>query len=75
MAGCGASFKDFDAVVGVWVVGSGNINSEVIAHFVETVIDGWSGKDAGGGVFDTEGFAGGGEVLQNPLGRFASVAG
>ena len=75
MAGCGASFKDFDAVVGVRVVGSGDIDGKIESHFVKTIIDSGSGEDAGAAVFDAESFAGRGEVLQNPLGRFAGVAG
>ena len=75
MAAVWAALKNFDAVVGVRVVGSGNIDGEIESHFVKTIIDSGSGEDAGAAVFDAEGFAGRGEVLQNPRGRFAGVAG
>lgn len=75
MAAGGATFEDFDTVVGVGVVAGGDVNGEIIAHFVKTVVDGGGGKDAGRGIFDAERFEGGGEVLQDPLGRLAGVAG
>ena len=69
-----ATFEDFDAVVGNGVVGGGDVDSEIKAHFMKAVIDGGSGKNASVRVFDAECFAGGGEVLENPLGGFAGVA-
>ena len=69
-----ATFEDFDAVVGDGVVGSGDVNGEIETHVVKAIIDSGSGKNAGTRVFDTESFAGGSEVLENPLGGFAGVA-
>ena len=75
MAGSIAAFKDFDAIVGVGVVAGGDVDGEIKAHVIETVIDGGSGEDTGTTIFDAESFEGGGEILQNPLGGFASVTG
>ena len=73
-AGVWPALEDFDAIVGVWVVRSGNVDSEIEAHFVKTIIDGWSWEYANGGVFEAERFEGGFEVGDNPFGRFAGVA-
>ena len=54
LAGRKAAFKNFDAVIGVGIVRGGNVNGEVEAHFKKAVIDGWSGENADGRVFDTE---------------------
>ena len=59
MTRIGAAFENFDAVVGVGVVGGGDVDSVIIAHFIETVINGGGGKDAGTRIFKAEGFAGG----------------
>ena len=40
-----------------------DVDSEVEAHFVKTVVNGWSGQDTDGGVFEAEGFEGGTEIL------------
>ena len=74
MATVVATFEDFDAVVGDRIVGSGDVNGEIKTHFIEAIIDSGGGEDAGTRVFDAESFAGGGEVLENPLGGFARVA-
>ena len=71
----GPTFKNLDAVVGVGIVRSGDIDGKIKAHFVKTVVNARGGEDAGAGVFDTKSFAGGGEILENPFGGFASVAG
>ena len=41
-----AAFEDFDTVVGVRIVTSGHIDSEVETHLIETVINSRSGEDA-----------------------------
>lgn len=54
---------------------SGDVNGEIKAHLEEAVVDGWGGKNAGASIFDTESLAGGGEVLEDPFGGLAGVAG
>ena len=70
----GAAFEDFDTIVGVRIVAGGNVDGEVEAHLIETVVDGGGGENANIHVFDTEGFAGGFKILENPFGGFAGVA-
>ena len=70
-----SAFKDFDAVVGEGIVRSGDVDGKIEIHFVETIVDAGGRENAGAGVFDTKGFTGGGEVLQNPFGGFAGVTG
>ncbi len=73
MAGSGTTFKNLDAVVGVGVVRSSDVDSEIKAHLVKTVVDGRGGQDADIAVFDAKSFAGGFEIGENPFGRFAGV--
>ena len=63
LTGGGAAFEDFDTVVGIGVMGGGDVDGEIEAHFVETVVDSGGGEDAGGGIFEAESFTGSGEVL------------
>ena len=70
----GATFENFDTVVGVGVMGSGNVDCKIELHFIKTIINGRSGKDAGSGIFYAIGFAGFCEVINDPFRRFAGVA-
>ena len=73
MAGSGTTFKNLNAIVGVGVVRSGDVDSEIKAHLIKTVVNGGGRQDANVAVFDTKCFAGGFEIGENPFGRFAGV--
>ena len=69
----GPAFKNLDAVVGVGVVRSSDVDSEIKAHLVKTVVNGGGRQDADIAVFDTKCFAGGFEIRENPFGGFTGV--
>ena len=71
----GTEFENFDAVVGVGIVRSGDVNGEIETHFSETEIDCGGRQNAGGRKFDAESFASGLEIADNPFRGFASVTG
>ena len=46
-----ATFKDFDAVVGMGIVGGSNVNGEIKSHLIKTIINSGSWKDASVKIF------------------------
>ena len=56
-AGGGATFEDFDAVVGVWIMRSCDIDCKIKPHFIKAIINGWSRQNAYRRVFDAKRFA------------------
>ena len=53
------AFKDFDAIVGVGIMGGGDVDSDIKTHLGETIINGGGRKNADVAVFDAESFEGG----------------
>ena len=51
-----AALKDFDTVVCIWVMRGGDVDSEIEAHLIETIVDGRGGKDVDSGVLKAAGF-------------------
>ena len=51
-----AAFENFDAVIGVGVVGGSDVDGDVETHFGKAVVDGWGGKYADVTILDAESF-------------------
>ena len=69
-----ASFENLDAIIGIRVVASRDIDGEIETHFIKTVINGWGRENTCVGVFDAKSLEGDFEILENPFGRFACIA-
>ena len=72
-AGCGTTLKNFDAIVGVGIVGGSDVDGKIKAHLIKTVVNGRRGQNSDRGVLEAERFESGAQILQNPLGGFAGV--
>ena len=50
-----------------------DVDSKIEAHLIETIIDSGGRENVDGSIIEAESLEGGGEICQNPFGRFARV--